>query len=251
MVKRILTGLTLLLIILPIISLLYLSVVRQWEYPLLFNFSLQHWRSFLTGDDPILSSLLLSIEIALGIASSATIVGFLISRRIARAPGLLQMAYYPYLIAPVIFGVMLQYFFIRMNLTGSLWGVILAQMLFIFPYSILLFATFWNDRVSQTIFQASTLGASDIQVIVKIVFPMARPWIILSFIQCFLISWFEFGITQVIGVGKVQTLTIITMRYVQEANPHLAALASLFMVIPVIILLVINRHLFLKRMSFS
>jgi putative spermidine/putrescine transport system permease protein len=52
-----------------------------------------------------------------------------------------------------------------------------------------------------------------------------------------LISWFEFGFTNFIGVGKVQTLTIKVYQFVLEANPYLAALASCLLLFPPILLL--------------
>jgi putative spermidine/putrescine transport system permease protein len=229
----------------PILSLVYLSLQTQWEYPVLTNFTAQQWIDALPQGE-ILSSLMLSLGISMMLATVATCGGFLLSRSIAQRPSWISLAFYPYLIAPVIFGVMLQYYFVRMELTGTVAGVLLAQLLFILPYSILLYATFWNKRVTNTAFQASTLGASEWQVFTTILLPMARPWMLLCFIQCFLISWFEYGITQVIGVGKINTLTMATMHFVREANPHLAAISSLLMVIPVLLLLGLNRRFFTK-----
>ncbi|MCB0682427.1 MAG: ABC transporter permease subunit, partial [Saprospiraceae bacterium] len=123
------------------------------------------------------------------------------------------------------------------------------QVLFVFPYGLLFLSTFWNDRLKQTAFQATTLGASSWQLYRSVLIPMARPWLFICFVQCFLISWFEYGITQLIGVGKVPTLTIRTMQYVREADPHQAALASCLMVLPVLLLLVVNQRLFLKRVD--
>ncbi|MDX1591815.1 MAG: hypothetical protein R3283_07625, partial [Balneolaceae bacterium] len=61
------------------------------------------------------------------------------------------------------------------------------------------------------------------------------------------ISWFEYGLTQFIGVGKVQTLTVMVYRYVSEANPYLAALAGVLLILPPITLLLINRKYLLQN----
>ncbi|MEZ4774488.1 MAG: ABC transporter permease [Bacteroidia bacterium] len=253
MVKRGLFLLTGLILLLPLVSLLYLTIVHQWTFPEIAGkgFYAGYWRDFFTGENNLYLSAGLSLFLAGSIAATATFLGFFISYYLSRQPGILKLAYFPYLIAPVVFGTMLQYYFVRMNLTGTVRGVMIAQFLFIFPYSVLLFSTFWNDRVRQTAFQATTLGASPDQVFLSVLLPMARPWFFLCFAQCFLISWFEYGITQLIGVGKIETLTIKTMFFVKEANPHLAALSACLMVLPMVFLLVIQRNLFLARTTTS
>jgi putative spermidine/putrescine transport system permease protein len=69
----------------------------------------------------------------------------------------------------------------------------------------------------------------------------------LCFFQTFLFSWFEFGLTNMIGVGKVQTLTVRVYGFLQEANPFLAAVSSLLLMIPPFVLLLINRHFVYRK----
>ncbi len=241
-----------LLLVLPLLTILYLSVVTNWSFPQLWqsDFSLRYWSALFYASDGLAGSFGLSLAISTGIATMATAFGFILSKQLmfdTKQSKLIQLAYYPYVIAPVVFGSMLQFYFVRLGLTGSIAGVLFGQILFVFPYAVLLQSTFWNDRVKQTAFQATTLGASEKQLFQTVLFPMARPWLVICFVQCFLISWFEYGITQLIGVGKVATLTIKTMQFVKEANTHLAALSACLMVLPVIALLIINKKLFLKR----
>jgi putative spermidine/putrescine transport system permease protein len=66
--------------------------------------------------------------------------------------------------------------------------------------------------------------------------------LLIAFFQSFLISWFEFGLTNYIGGGQVQTLTLRVYQYIGEANIHLAALSSLLLVIPPLILLWLNKR---------
>jgi putative spermidine/putrescine transport system permease protein len=48
-------------------------------------------------------------------------------------------------------------------------------------------------------------------------------------------------------VGKVETLTILVYRYISEANPYLAALAGLLLLIPPLVLLFVNRSFFIQN----
>ncbi len=250
--KRLLSIPILLFILLPLFAVLYLSLVEYWSFPVLFraDFTGRWWGDLLQGRNPLLYSLGLSLGLSAGISVLATVFGFLSSRFLLFGRGReawVRLAFYPYLIAPVVLGFMLQFYFVRMGLTGTLAGVFLAQALFVMPYSVLLLSTFWTEEVRQLAAQAQSLGASSAQVNRTILLPMARPWILLCLVQCFLISWFEYGITQLIGLGKVETLTIQAMNYTREASPHLGALSACLMIFPVLLLLLINQRLLLKR----
>ena len=227
----------------------YLSLVSHWSFPKIFDVSISWslWAEMFSGNSNILQSALLSLFLSTIIASTATFFGFFVSQQLSDRNLFLKLSYFPYLIAPVVFGAMLQFYFTLIGLSGSVWGVLLAQILFVFPYSVLLFSTFWNERIRQTAFQSMTLGANTWQVFLTVLLPMSKPWLFLCFVQCFLISWYEYGITQLIGVGKVETLPIKTMLFIKEANPHLAALSACIMVFPIVLFLIVNRQLFLKR----
>ncbi len=242
------------LLVLPLVAMVYLSMVSNWGFPKIWNveFTFRYWQQAFAGQNGLGHSFALSLMLSFTIATSAAVFGFFISKLLlfdSTRGGLLKLAFYPYLIAPVVFGAMLQFYFIRMGLAGSFAGVLLAQILFVFPYAVLLQSTFWNARIKQIAFQATTIGASGRQLLRGILIPMARPWLAICFVQCFLISWFEYGITELIGVGKVETLTISVMRFVREANPHYAALSACLMVLPLIALLVLGNRFFIRNTS--
>lgn len=243
-----------LLFVFPLLLLAYLSLQQAWRFPRLVSgeWTLQHWAATLQGHNSLLSSMGLSLLLSGSVALLAATSGFAVSGAVMqqkRARRWLSLAYFPYLIAPVVFAAMLQFYFVRMGWSGTLGGVVLAQYLFVFPYAVLFFSGFWTDRMRNLIAQARTLGASSREVWLRILWPLGRPVLAMGLFQCFLLSWFEYGLTRLLGVGKVQTLTIQTVLYVQEANPHLAAVASLLMIVPAMLLLLINRQLLLRKTS--
>ena len=87
----------------------------------------------------------------------------------------------------------------------------------------------------------ATLGGNTWQTYTRVLLPMAKGALLVCFFQTFLISWFEYGLTRLIGVGKVQTLTLKVFQYVNEANIFYAALASILLAMPPILLLWINK----------
>jgi len=50
--------------------------------------------------------------------------------------------------------------------------------------------------------------------------------LLLCFFQTFLLSWFQYGLTMLVGGGQVKTLPLKVYDFVWEANVFYAALAS-------------------------
>jgi putative spermidine/putrescine transport system permease protein len=241
-----------LLLLLPFFALLYVSLQSAWRYPALWSeeAGLQHWSQGLRSGEGLLGSLGLSLLLSISVALVCTALGFAVSGAIAGRPRprrWLALAYLPYLIAPVVLAAMLQVYFVRLGWSGTLTGVLLAQLLFVFPYAVLYFSGFWTARLKHTLLTARTLGAGRLQVLTRVLWPMGRNTLLMGAFQCFLLSWFEYGLTRLIGVGAVPTLTLRTLNYVQEGNPHLAAVASLLMVVPAALLIVLNRRFLFSR----
>lgn len=240
------------LLTLPIAALIYLSLARQWSFPSLFDaqFGFENWQLALGGTQGLIGSFFISLGISISIALACTFLGFVVARYIMfsrRSASLHAIAYYPYLIAPIILGVMLRFYFIKMGISGTITGVWLAQFIFIFPYAILFFAGFWTNHVKAIEGQAQTLGASPFQVFRRVLIPYGREWLYICFFQTLMISWFEYGLTQYAGIGKVPTLTVRTMQFVKEANPHFAAVAACLMVFPLLAFVLLNSRMLYRN----
>lgn len=230
----------------PFLFLLALSFMKSWVYPVLFphHLSFINWKEMIRSQDGILKSFFYSLIIALFVAVFSTFAGFIISRFIAfnRHRGQWIFASYaPYILSPVIYAVLLNYFFIRLGLSGNIAGVMLGQLIIALPFSIILFTAFWDERIKSLEEVSYTLGGSFRHTFFKLLLPVAKPQLLVCFFQTFLISWFEYGMTSIIGVGKVQTLTIKVYQYIEEANLFYAALSSCIIIFPPIILLWLNR----------
>lgn len=236
-----------LLILIPFAVLLMLSFGRNWAYPNVFPavWTFKNWTFLVATNSHLSQSLLLSLFISLIIATVVTSLSFITSKQVAfsrfRNQWLL-LAYFPYVFAPVILGACLQVLFLRMDLSGNIWGVMLAQLFISYPFGIILFMGFWNDRMRSMEQLVATLGGNQLQTYIKVLLPVAKSALLICFFQTFLISWFEYGLTTVIGVGKVQTLTVKVFQYVNEANIFYAALASCLLIFPPIVLLWLNKR---------
>lgn len=244
---RILKIVLAVLCIVPPCALLAMSFFQQWTYPNVLPkiFTGEAWSYIFNENNKVAPAIFTSIVIAISVAFLSVFMGFFTSMLIAYhryKKQLLILTYLPFVLSPVIFAVCLKFYFIKMGLIGTLFGVILAQLIIAYPYATILFMSFWNKRMLDFQKLGLTLGASPWYTFKKLLFPMALPMLLVGFFQCYLISWFEYGLTLIIGFGKVQTLTLKVFQYLTEANIFYAALSCSLLVIPPIILLWVNKR---------
>lgn len=233
--KRILQYLFVLSIGFPLVFLIVLSLGRRWRYPSILpeNLSFAHWEFLQQSDAKLFQTFFISLLISLTVAVFVSITSFIISKHIAYSKfrnTWLLLAYIPYLLAPVIMAVIFQYYFILLQLTGTVLGVIIAQFLIAFPFGVIIYVNFWNPNFKAIEELSYTLGGSVFQTYKKVLIPLSKPAILLCFFQVFLISWFEYGLTNLIGTGKVRTLTVSVFNFINEANIFYAALACCLLV---------------------
>jgi putative spermidine/putrescine transport system permease protein len=231
----------------PVLFLLMLSIGRRWPYPALFplEMSFSNWEFLQQSDSKLFQAFFISLGISLSVAFIVTSIGFLISKFIAYSKQrntFLVLAYIPYLLSPVIMAVIFQYYFIITGLAGSFFGVIIAQFLIAFPFGIIIYDNFWNSQLKSIEELSYTLGGTRIQTYRKVLLPLSKNAIMLCFFQVFLVSWFEYGLTNLIGSGKVRTLTVSVFNFVTEANIFYAALSCCLLILPPMLLLYINKR---------
>ena len=154
---------------------------------------------------------------------------------------MVAFTYLPFVFSPVIFASVLNFYFIFLNLSGITIGVMIAQLFITLPFAILLFADYWDSKLKSLEDLVFTLGGNSSQAFLKVIIPISKNMLLLCFFQTFLTSWFDYGLTSIIGIGKIQTLTIKVFQYVGEANPYFAAVSSCLLLIPPMLLLFINK----------
>jgi putative spermidine/putrescine transport system permease protein len=238
--------------LMPFAYFLVASLALNYRFPLLLpdGWTGAYWQQIFQNNNSIGSSVLTSFGISTITATLATSVGFMVSKTIAYHPKrrIFQiLAYLPYAFSPVVYAYCLNFFFNKANLTGNTEGVILAQFVITFPFAVILFLNHWTTELQNMAQLTYTLGGSIWQAYKRVLLPMSKPILMLCFFQTFLISWFEYGLTSVIGLGKVPTLTIKVYQFIGESNVYFAALASCVLVFPPLVLLWINRKFVFKQ----
>jgi putative spermidine/putrescine transport system permease protein len=246
-VKKLALALLLALFLLPFGYLLALSLATEWRFPhtLPLGWTLAHWTHLGSTGGHWASSAGTSLLLAILVALLATGAGFLTARQLSAHPRRrlwLMLAYLPYAFSPVIYAHCLKFFFHTTNLSGTFGGVLLAQFVLTFPFAILLFFNHFDDSLRAMEDLTYTLGGSARAAFWRVLVPVSRSALLVCFFQTFLISWFEYGLTSVIGLGQVRTLTVAVYQYIGEANPYVAALASCLVCLPPLLLLWLNQR---------
>lgn len=250
--SKLLTTLLVVLFALPFGLLALLAVAPAWRFPaaLPAAYSLRALRDLLAADNELLAGLGRSVLLASVVAIVATTSGFGLARAITRAarPGRWEaLSYLPYALPPVLLAVLIQPFIIRLHLSGSLGGVLLGLLLIAVPFATLLLRSFWTRQATEYEQLARTLGCTPRQALWQVLLPLAWPLLRTALFQTFLLTWFDFGLTNLLSVGKVRTLTVQVFTYVGEANAQLAAVASLLLLLPPALLLWANKSALLRK----
>ncbi len=235
----------------PLIYLSVRAVADGWQAPRLLPEALRFDRlgNVLSASTGLFGSLVLSLLIGALVAASSTALGFITSRQLvaARRRRLwLLLAYLPFAISPVVLATCLLFFFIKLRLSGTLLGVVLAQIMLAYGFATVLLLGLWNPQKQGLEQVARTLGASPLQVWLRVLIPVSLPLLRVCFFQTFLISWAQYGLTLMIGSGKVRTLPLRVFDYALEADLAYAAVAGLLLILPPLLLLWIERRIVFK-----
>ena len=231
----------------PVALLLVWSFAGRWPWPAPLP---SRWRASawidLAGTGGLGAAALRSLGIATTVAFAATGLGFVTCRSAAEArsrDALRLLLHLPFALSPVVLGVGLEYSFLRAGLAGRTAGVVLAQSMLAYAYALILLSGLWNARTRAYLEGAATLGAAPRQGWVLVLLPIARPLLVLCFVQTFLISWFDYALVLLIGGGRVVTLTTSLYQFLLSGDLRLAAASALLLLLPPLVALAAHRHL--------
>lgn len=238
--------------LLPFALLFLLSVAGPWEFPALWPSSLRldRWTSVLFGDRTLLESLAVSLLVSTTVGLLAAAAGFVTARAISDHPrrrALLLLAYLPFAASPVVLGVSLLYLYIRLGLVATVAGVVLSHTIFAYAFAVVFWVPFWNVERRGYEDLVRTLGGTRIGAYRSVLLPLSRGPFLICFFQAFLISWFQYGLTLLVGSGHVDTLPLRVFAYLGEANLGYAAVASLLLLAPPLVLSWLSRREVARR----
>lgn len=117
--------------------------------------------------------------------------------------------------------------FIKLGLTDSIIGVILAHILPTLPYMIRALMISFSTLDMKLEEQGSILGANSIKRFYYIIMPHILPSIIAGASLTFLISASQYFLTLLVGGGKIVTLSIIMIPFINGGDKAIGSVYSL------------------------
>lgn len=237
--RQLVAGLLGLWLVLPLVPLAVWSVAHGWRFPSLLpqDWTAKAWATVLAPGSGVPGSLGLTTGIALATTALAALVGVPAGRALGlyafRGKGLVLLLLAAPVIVPAIAVVPgLHGVFLRLGLTGTVAGVVLAHLIPVIPYMVLVMASVFAgfDRVHED--QARSLGAGRFAVWRHVTLPAILPGLMTGALFAFLVSWSQYLLTLAIGGGKVQTLPLLLYAYANAGRNDLAAAVALLYILP-------------------
>lgn len=244
-------------ILLPAMLLLLWSVTARWAWPSLLpqSYTLRTLRELFFGSQRLPRLLLSSISLSGAVAALSTVIGLLTARAVAlyRFPGrsLVRFgSFLPLLIPGSVFAIGIQLVLLRLHLADTVTGVILVHLVAAVPYSITILldvTAAHGDALEQ---QAAVLGAPPLRAFCTASLPQLMPGVLSSFSMAFILSYSQYFTTLIVGGGRVKTLSLVLVPYIQSGDRALASVYSVAFVgsaLLVFFLLELLIHLIQKR----
>jgi putative spermidine/putrescine transport system permease protein len=230
--------------LLPLVLLVLVSFSGGWRFPTWLGADpgLEAWRTLWQGSGRLLPALRTSLGLGMATGAVAAVLGLLLGRVLSDLRGGWRLvgagcAFLPVAAPPLALAVGLQFSFLSMGLGGTGLGVTLAHLIPALGYTSLffmgVFAVF--DRGIEV--EARRLGASAWQTLARVTVPLLRRPLAEAFVLGFLVSWAQVPLTLLVGQGRVRTLTVEVLSWVQAGQDPLAAAGASLLVLPPILLM--------------
>ena len=133
----------------------------------------------------------------------------------------------PMIVPSIITAVALYIFFARVGILGSFFGLVLGHTILATPYVVLIMQAAirsFDVRIEQV---AATLGASQWQILTRIVLPNHVPSAAAAWIFCFVMSFDEVVITLFVSGAHVTIPKRMFAELMLQVNPTITAVATL------------------------
>lgn len=220
-------------ILLPALQLLLWSVAERWPWPGLLpeRYSLRTVKELLFGSAKLPQLLLSSITLGLIVAALGTLVGILTARATELydfpGKGLVTFgAFLPLLVPGTVFAMGIQITLIRLGLSDTLAGVVIVHLIAAVPYCVTIMTDVTRAVGNKLEQQAMVLGASPLRAFFQGSFPQLLPGILSSMSMGFVLSYSQYFTTLMAGGGRVKTLALVLVPYIQSGDRALASIYS-------------------------
>ena len=226
-------GVTVFLILLPMAVMVLWSVTGRWPWPNLLpeSYTMRTLQELLFGSAKLQEILFSSIAIAMVVAILATLIGLMTARATAfyDFPGksLVEAAgFLPLLVPGTVFATGIQLTMLRAGLSDTITGVVLVHLVVALPYCVTILADVTKAVGLRHEEQAAVLGAGPWKAFFLVTLPQLLPGILSSMSMGFVLSYSQYFTTLMVGGGRVKTLALVLVPYIQSGDRALSSTYS-------------------------
>jgi putative spermidine/putrescine transport system permease protein len=222
-------------------SLVVRAFADVWRAPALLP---QQWgtRGFLIiRDSGAADALAVSLTVGVLTTAVALVIAWpaarvLGERRLRHPATVFLLLAMPLLVAPYAVGTGLSEWFLRLDLVGTLGGLVLAHLTLVLPYAVLLLLSGFGPDVRGLEEMGRAAGLSPGQRLRWVTVPVLRPTLAAASLLSFLVSWSQYGTSLAVAPTR-PTLPVVLLPFV-GADPQAAAALSLLFLAPALLALV-------------
>jgi len=223
--------------VLSLALLVIWSLAKSWWFPSLLP---QRWDLMRITDTVGMATPALAATLALAVAAAglatALTLWLLEARTVRGRPTgrkLKTFVFLPLLLPQISFLFGLQMLFLALDLSGRFSAVLLAHLVFVFPYAVLALSDPWSRLDPRYAKAAASLGASRSRIFWQVRAPLLLRPILVTFAVAAAVSVGQYLPTLLIGAGRIVTVTTESVALASGGNRQIAALFALLqLVIP-------------------
>lgn len=230
---RIVLAVVLVCIFLPMALVLLWSVTERWPWPQLLpeSYSLRTVKELLFGSAKLPKILGSSISLGLIVALLGTIIGVTTARATElyefRGKSLVRFgSFLPLLVPGTVFAMGIQITLIHLGLSDTIAGVVIVHLIAAVPYCITIMTDVTRAVGKKYEEQAMVLGAGPFWAFFQVTLPSLMPGILSSMSMGFIMSYSQYFTTLMVGGGRVKTIALVLVPYIQSGDRALSAVYS-------------------------
>ena len=233
--SKLLVILAIVIIVMPVLVILLWSFTARWPWPALLPEALttRTINELIFGSAELGEVLGSSILLATLVAILATAIAVMTARatEIYHVRGYRHISYLallPLLVPGTAFAIGIQVALIKMGLNDTIAGVVLVHLVAAMPYCILIMIDVTRAVGIRLEEQAAVLGAGPTRGFFDASLPQLLPGILSSASMAYIISYSQYFTTLLAGGGKIKTLALVLVPYIQSGD---RALSSVYAVV--------------------
>lgn len=205
----------------------------------------RHWRRVLSSGQvvaPMRKSLLVASTVTiLALALGAPAAYSLIQLPLRRRYGILLGLFLCRMLPEVSIAMPVAAVFIRWGLIDTIAGLVLAHLTMVLPVVAWVLTTTFATIPRQVEEAAALDGCGAWQTLLRIIFPLALPGLLVGGLLAWLFSWEEFVLATYLTLGD-KTMPLQVYYYLYQGNAFITAVAATLMALPVLLLSIILQH---------